>query len=285
MTGVAAVPSRIMLRKLTSRRLRRPKSWATAIAVVVLGSIIGLVIFGPMIAPYDPNTTLGSTYMQSSKEFLLGTDALGRDVTSRVLTGGQTVLMYAAVATVLAYIAGLALGMLAGFVRGSVDNVVMRIVDVLLAFPTLVFVLLLAAAFGRGMPSIVFATALIQATAVARIIRTATLEQSVRGFVEAAVARGERTHTVLIREILPNIAPTLAADVGLRFTWSVLLLASVNFLGLGLQPPTADWGLMISENRGGMDLNPLAVLAPAAILGALTVSINVISDAWADKGI
>jgi ABC-type dipeptide/oligopeptide/nickel transport system permease subunit len=189
------------------------------------------------------------------------------------------------VATVLAYIAGLALGMLAGFVRGSVDNVVMRIVDVLLAFPTLVFVLLLAAAFGRGMPSIVFATALIQATAVARIIRTATLEQSVRGFVEAAVARGERTHTVLIREILPNIAPTLAADVGLRFTWSVLLLASVNFLGLGLQPPTADWGLMISENRGGMDLNPLAVLAPAAILGALTVSINVISDAWADKGI
>jgi len=285
MTGVAAVPSRVMLRKLTSRRLRRPKSWATAIAVVVLGSIIGLVIFGPMIAPYDPNTTLGSTYMQSSKEFLLGTDALGRDVTSRVLTGGQTVLMYAAVATVLAYIAGLALGMLAGFVRGSVDNVVMRIVDVLLAFPTLVFVLLLAAAFGRGMPSIVFATALIQATAVARIIRTATLEQSVRGFVEAAVARGERTHTVLIREILPNIAPTLAADVGLRFTWSVLLLASVNFLGLGLQPPTADWGLMISENRGGMDLNPLAVLAPAAILGALTVSINVISDAWADKGI
>jgi len=285
MTGVAAVPSRVMLRKLTSRRLRRPKSWATAFAVVVLGSIIGLVIFGPMIAPYDPNTTLGSTYMQSSKDFLLGTDALGRDVTSRVLTGGQTVLMYAAVATVLAYIAGLALGMLAGFVRGSVDNVVMRIVDVLLAFPTLVFVLLLAAAFGRGMPSIVFATALIQATAVARIIRTATLEQSVRGFVEAAVARGERTHTVLIREILPNIAPTLAADIGLRFTWSVLLLASVNFLGLGLQPPTADWGLMISENRGGMDLNPLAVLAPAAILGALTVSINVISDAWADKGI
>jgi len=285
MTGVAAVPSRVMLRKLTSRRLRRPKSWATAFAVVVLGSIIGLVIFGPMIAPYDPNTTLGSTYMHSSKDFLLGTDALGRDVTSRVLTGGQTVLMYAAVATVLAYIAGLALGMLAGFVRGSVDNVVMRIVDVLLAFPTLVFVLLLAAAFGRGMPSIVFATALIQATAVARIIRTATLEQSVRGFVEAAVARGERTHTVLIREILPNIAPTLAADIGLRFTWSVLLLASVNFLGLGLQPPTADWGLMISENRGGMDLNPLAVLAPAAILGALTVSINVISDAWADKGI
>lgn len=285
MTGVAAVPSRVILRKSTSRRLRRPKSWATAIAVVVLGSVIGLVIFGPMIAPHDPDTTLGSTYMQSSKDFLLGTDALGRDVTSRVLTGGQTVLMYAAVATVLAYIAGLALGMLAGFVRRSVDNVVMRIVDVLLAFPTLVFVLLLAAAFGRGMPSIVFATALIQATAVARIIRTATLEQSVRGFVEAAVARGERTHTVLVREILPNIAPTLAADVGLRFTWSVLLLASVNFLGLGLQPPTADWGLMISENRGGMDLNPLAVLAPAAILGALTVSINVISDAWADKGI
>jgi ABC-type dipeptide/oligopeptide/nickel transport system permease subunit len=267
------------------RESRRRRSRVAIIGFVGLGAVIALVVLGPFVAPHDPDVTAGSTYMHPTGEFLLGTDALGRDVTSRVLTGGQTVLMYAAVATVLAYIAGLALGMLAGFVRGSVDNVVMRIVDVLLAFPTLVFVLLLAAAFGRGMPSIVFATALIQATAVARIIRTATLEQSVRGFVEAAVARGERTHTVLIREILPNIAPTLAADVGLRFTWSVLLLASVNFLGLGLQPPTADWGLMISENRGGMDLNPLAVLAPAAISGALTVSINVISDAWADKGI
>jgi ABC-type dipeptide/oligopeptide/nickel transport system permease subunit len=160
----------------------------------------------------------------------------------------------------------------------------MRVVDVLMAFPSLVFILLLAAALGRGIWPIVLATALIQATAVVRIIRTATLEQSVRGFVEAAVARGEKTPTIVVREILPNITPTLAADIGLRFTWSVLLIASVNFLGLGLQPPSPDWGLMVSENRGGMNLNPLAVLAPAAVLGVLTVSINMISDAWSERG-
>ena len=159
----------------------------------------------------------------------------------------------------------------------------MRAVDVLLAFPSLVFLLLLAAAFGRGIGPVVWATALIQATAIARIIRTAALEQSVRGFVEAAVARGDSTRSVLFREILPNIYGTIAADVGLRFTWSVLLIASVNFLGLGMQPPDADWGLMISENRGGINLNAWAVLAPAAALGTLTVAITMVTDALERK--
>lgn len=266
------------------RQSRRRGSRVATIGFVGLGAVIALVVLGPFIAPYDPDVTAGSTYLPPSGEFLLGTDSLGRDVLSRVLSGGQTVLLYAAVATFLAYVVGLSMGMLAGFSRGWVDQVVMRVVDVLMAFPSLVFILLLAAAFGRGIWPIVLATALIQATAVVRIIRTATLEQSVRGFVEAAVARGEKTPTIVVREILPNITPTLAADIGLRFTWSVLLIASVNFLGLGLQPPSPDWGLMVSENRGGMNLNSLAVLAPAAVLGVLTVSINMISDAWSERG-
>jgi len=129
---------------------------------------------------------------------------------------------------------------------------------------------------------VVAATAVIQMPPIARIVRTATVEQSVRGFVEAAVARGESMVSVLAREILPNLARPLSADIGLRFTWSVLLIASVNFLGLGLQPPASDWGLMVSENRAGIGLNPWAVVVPALLLGALTVGINLLSDSIAD---
>lgn len=249
------------------------------LGVVGLGAVLGVALIGPFVTPYNPNETLTPPYQSPSSEYLFGTDFLGRDVLSRVLDGGQTVLLYASIATAAAYALGITVGLVAGYRRGWVDQLMMRTVDVLLAFPSLVFLLLLAAAFGRGIGPVVWATALIQATAIARIVRTAALEQSVRGFVEAAVARGDRTRSVLFREILPNLSGTLSADVGLRFTWSVLLIASVNFLGLGMQPPDPDWGLMVSENRGGISLNALAVLAPAAALGALTISINMVTDA------
>ena len=183
----------------------------------------------------------------------------------------------------IAYAVGLAVGLLAGYSRSWIDPALMRSVDILLAFPALVFILLLAAALGTGIWSVLLATAVIQVPGIARIIRTATLEQSVRGFVEVAVLRGETTPSILRREILPNIAGPISADIGLRFTWSVILIASVNFLGLGLQPPAADWGVMVSENRGGLNLNPYAMLAPALILGALTVAINLVSDSLARR--
>jgi ABC-type dipeptide/oligopeptide/nickel transport system permease subunit len=247
--------------------------------ILGLGTVLAVALLGPLVMPYNPNETVATPYEPPSSSYRLGTDFLGRDVVSRVLDGGHTVLLYASIATVVAYALGITLGLVAGYRRGWVDQVIMRTVDVLLAFPSLVFLLLLAAAFGRGIGPVVWATALIQATAIARIVRTAALEQSVRGFVEAAVARGDRTRSVLFREILPNLYGTLGADLGLRFTWSVLLIASVNFLGLGMQPPGADWGLMVSENRGGLSLNAMAVLAPAAALGLLTVSVNLVTDA------
>jgi ABC-type dipeptide/oligopeptide/nickel transport system permease subunit len=198
-----------------------------------------------------------------------------------VLHGGLSVLLYSSIATAAAYALGLLAGLFAGYTRTWLEPVLMRLTDVLLAFPALVFLLLFATAFESGVTGIVLATALIQLPPIIRIVRSATLEQSVRGYVEAAVARGEGTLAVLRREILPNIARPLSADVGLRFSWSVLLLASVNFLGLGLQPPAADWGLMISENRGGIATNPSVMLVPAALLGALTLGINLLSDAAA----
>src|SRR5262249_51192655 len=133
-------------------------------------------------------------------------------------------------------------------------------------------------AMGTGRAALVVGATIVQIPSIARIMRTATQEQSVRGFVEAAVARGERTRSILGREILPNIAGPIAADAGLRLTYSILIIASVNFLGLGLQPPSADWGLMVSENRGGIGLNTLAVLVPAALIALLTISLNLVAD-------
>lgn len=260
-------------------RTRLPGTTSGRVGALLLVAIVVVALAGPYLTPYAADRTVGVPFTPPGAGFLLGTDLLGRDVLSRVLTGGQSVLLFAGIATIGAYAVGLTVGLLAGYSRSWVDPVLMRSVDVLLAFPALVFVLVLSAGLGTGVGPVVLAAAVIQVPPIARIIRTATLEQSVRGFVEAAVARGESMFSVLRREILPNITRTIAADVGLRFTWSVLLIASVNFLGLGLQPPAADWGLMISENRAGIAANPLAVLAAAALLGALTVAINLVGDA------
>lgn len=266
---------------LTSARRLWSATLSGRIGVTLLAAVVLLAMFGPLLTAFPPDRTVGIPYAPPGGRHLLGTDLLGRDVLSRVLSGGRSVLLFAGAATLAAYAVGLTIGLLAGCSRSLFDPLVMRSVDVLLAFPALVFVLVLAAGLGTGIAPVVLATAIIQVPSIARIIRTATLEQSVRGFVEAAVARGEGTLSVLRREILPNIAPTIAADAGLRFTMSVLLIASVNFLGLGLQPPAADWGLMISENRAGLASNPAAALAAAALLGLLTLSINLVGDAVA----
>jgi ABC-type dipeptide/oligopeptide/nickel transport system permease subunit len=264
----------------SARRRFLPANRAGRVGAALLVVILLVAVFGPLVAG-DPQRTVGAPFSPPDGSAWLGTDFLGRDVLARVLSGGASVLLYAGIATLCAYAGGVLIGLTAGYSRSLVDPLLMRTIDVLLSFPSLVFILLFATGFGRGIGSVLAATAIIQLPSVARLIRTATLEQSTRGFVEAAVVRGESSLSILRREILPNISRTIAADIGLRCTWSVLLIASVNFLGLGLQPPAADWGLMVSENRAGMDLslNPVAVLAPAVLLGALTVAINLLSDA------
>ena len=168
----------------------------------------------------------------------------------------------AAAATVLGYAIGLTIGLIAGYTRSRVDPLLMRTVDVMLAFPPLLFLLVLITGAGTGVGVLVIGVAAIQAPGISRIVRTATLEVSVRGYVEAAVARGERAAAVVVREVLPNILAPVLVDAGLRFTYSILIIASVNYLGLGLQPPSSDWALMISENREYISLNVWAVLAP-----------------------
>jgi ABC-type dipeptide/oligopeptide/nickel transport system permease subunit len=243
--------------------------------------VVLVALFGPFVAPHSPERPIGIPYDGSSSEALLGTDFLGRDVLSRILWGGRSVIALAGLSVLLAYAGGLAIGLAAGYSRGLLDPVLMRPADVLLSLPALLFLLVLVTGLGSSRAVLVVGVALIQMPLVARIIRSATQAQSVRGFVEAAAARGERTSAILRRELLPNIVPTISADIGLRLTYAIILVASVNFLGLGLQPPDADWGLMVSENRSGLNLNPLAVLGPATMIALLTIAVNMVGDAVA----
>lgn len=249
------------------------------IGLALLLFALFIAFIGPLLAPHPPNATVGTPLAGPSGEDLLGTDELGRDVLSRVMHGGASVVLLALAATVLAYGVGLLVGLIAGYRRGLIDPVLMRGVDVMLSLPPLLFLLVLVTATGTSVATLIIGVAIVQAPGIARLVRTVTLEASVRGYVEAAVARGEKTSAILRREILPNIVPAIIADAGLRFTFSVLLIAAANFLTIGLQPPSSDWGLMISLNRQYISINPWAVAAPAIMIICLTVGINLMGDA------
>jgi len=262
-------------------RLRFMRSFSGAVGVTIVVFVVAVAIFGRYFAPYDPNVPVTAPLSPPSSHYWLGTDFLGRDVFSRLLYGGRSVITLAALATGLGYLIGMSVGLIAGFSRSRVDPVLMRSVDVMLAFPPLLFLLVLISGAGTGVQVLVIGVAVIQAPGISRIVRTATLEVSVRGYVEAAIARGERSYAVIVREVLPNIMAPVLVDSGLRFTYSILIIASVNFLGLGLQPPASDWALMISDNRQYIAIQAWAVLAPAAMISLLTIGINLTGDAIA----
>jgi ABC-type dipeptide/oligopeptide/nickel transport system permease subunit len=252
------------------------------VGLTILVFVLGVAILGPAFAPHGLATPIGAPGSPPSRSAPLGTDYLGRDVFSRVLDGGRSVIWIAVAATLLSYLAGMSIGLVAGYRRSLVDPVLMRGVDVLLAFPGLLILLLLVAALGTHVSVLIVGVAIVQLPPIARVVRTATLEVSTRGYVEAAQARGEGTFATLRREILPNIAPVVLADIGIRFGYSIILIASVNYLGLGLAPPAADWGLMIAENQQYIVLNSWAVLAPAIMLALLTVCVNLLADAYVE---
>lgn len=256
--------------------------WGGRIGAIVLLLVIVVAVLGPAFAPRSPYAVgVGVPGQSSAAGAPLGTDFLGRDVLSRVLSGGRSTLELGLIATLLTYGVGMSLGMVAGYTRRKVaDGLIMRGVDVFLSVPALLVLLLLVTGLGSSKAVLVAGAALVLFPGVARIVRTATLEVSVRSYVEAAVARGESAVAVMRREILPNIMAPLMADIGVRFSWAIILIASVNFLGLGLAPPAADWGLMVSENRGIIATNPWAVVAPALMLALLIVSVNLLGDAY-----
>lgn len=277
-TATAAAPRRRRRRTGNLRWILHSKQAMLALVLLIL--VVGVALIGPLVAPHSIAAPIGPPGEPPSAAAPLGTDNLGRDVLSRVLHGGLPVLTLAVVTVFLTYLIGMAIGMTAGLSASWLDTALMRFVDIFLVFPPLLLLLLLLSGAGSNNTVLVIGIVLVMFPGVARLVRTSTLEVSKTGYIEAAVARGEGRLSIMRREVFPNIQQSLLADLGVRFAWAIILAASVNFLGLGAHPPAANWGLMISENRPIIATNPWAVIAPAIPLALLTISVNLLSDAY-----
>jgi peptide/nickel transport system permease protein len=244
------------------------------VGLLISGSVILVGLFGSFIAPYSPTAFVGAPFALPSQSHLLGTDELGRDVLSRVLAGGRTVVILGFLAATLAIASGTALGLIAAQRRGVVDEVIMRLGDILLAFPQMILALLFVSVLGSHLWLIVLVVGLSAAPQIARIMRTAAASALLQDYIAAAQMQGASRFHILLREVLPNILAPLRVQAGLRVTYSVQIIAALSFLGLGVLPPQADWGLMIGENRLGLTSNPWSVLVPVMALALLTIGMT-----------
>jgi len=264
---------------LIRRALRTTRGRVGAVLVAL---VLIVCIIGPFIAPHSPTAFVTTPYGPPSSVALLGGDNLGRDVLSRVLCGGWLLLLSALAATLLGVAAGSAAGLTAAYSGGRVDGLIMRCVDVLLAFPALVLALLLVSVAGPELWLVVVAVALAHAPQVARVIRASALDIAERDFVHATELLGERPRRVVSREILPSLTSPLMVEAGLRLTYSIMIIAGLSFLGFGLQPPSPNWGAMINENRNGLGVGPgtnnWGVMAPVFLIAVLTVGVNTLTD-------
>jgi peptide/nickel transport system permease protein len=243
--------------------------------------VLLLAALGPAVAPYSPTALVGAPLASPTSAHLLGTDTLGRDVVSRVLAGGWELILLGAIATAIGVALGAAIGIIAAFRGGAIDSILMRGVDVVLAFPQIVFALLLVSIYGPKLWLVVVAIALAHAPQVARVVRSAALDIAERDFVKSAELNALPGAKVMAKEILPNLTSPLMVESGLRLTWSIIIIAGLSFLGFGIQPPAPSWGGMINENRLGLASNPWAVIAPAVLIAVLTVGTNLVTDAVA----
>jgi peptide/nickel transport system permease protein len=257
----------------------------TKIGVAVVLFLIAVALFGPLVAPHSPTEFIGVPNSGPSGDALFGADALGRDVFSRFLNGGRSVLWMSAAATLLGVGIGVMVGLVAAYSRNWVDDVLMRASDVVLAFPQIILALLAVSAIGPKLWLIVLVVAIGHMPRVARVIRGAAQEVVERDFVKAAEAVGEKRSRIVFGELLPNVTSPLLVELGLRMTYSIGLVAAVSFLGFGLQPPSSDWGLMINDNRLSITVQPWAVVLPVLAIGLLTVGTNLITDGIARAAI
>lgn len=246
-------------------------------------TVVAVAFLGPfMPGVHSPTAFTTAPYASPGHgNGLLGGDALGRDVVARVLHGGWVLLILAALATVLGVLVGAAAGVTAAYRQGRTDGLIMRSVDVLLAVPQLVLVLLLVSVVGARTWLLVAGVAFSQAPQVARVVYAAAQDVCERDFVKAVALWGTPTRTVIRRQVLPSLVTPLAVETGLRLSFSIVLISGLNFLGFGVQPPAPSWGVMVNENRLGLASNPWGVVTPALILGLLAIGTNVFADALA----
>ncbi len=252
-----------------------------AIGLGLAGFVVLVAAIGPFVAPHSPTAFVGLPLARPSGQFWFGTDVLGRDVLSRVLGGGWMLLFMALCATAFGIVVGAAAGVSAAYLRGWVDSVIMRTVDVILAFPQIVFALLLVSIVGPKLWLVVIAVGFSHAPQVARVLRSATLDISERDYVKAVELQGVRPVKVIASQIMPNLITPLMVEAGLRLTYSIVIMAGLSFVGFGQAPPAPNWGLMINENRIGLTANPWAVVVPVCLIALLTIGTNSFGDAVA----
>ena len=257
-----------------------PISAWIGIAGIVLS--IFCAIFAPLIAPYGEREIVGSVWQPMGGDFLLGTDNLGRDLFSRLIFGARTTIFVALAATILSFSLGMLLSFTAAVTGGFVDQLFSRFNDLMMAIPTLIFALVVLAVLPQELWILILVMAILDSTRVYRIGRAVALDVAVMEFVEAARLRGEGTGWIIFREILPNTLSPLLAEFGLRFAFSILFLSTLSFLGLGIQPPAADWGGMVKDNKDGIIFGISAALIPGAAIAGLAICVNLVVD-WLMK--
>ncbi len=253
-----------------------PLSARIGIGIVLFNILIA--IFAPLIAPYEETRIIGDVWENSSSQFYLGTDHIGRDLFTRMVFGARNTIALAFITTMLSFLLGSFLGFIAAAKGGWTDQLLSRAIDILMAFPTLIFALMILSVLGSSIPTLIFTIAILDSTRVYRLSRAVAMDIEVMEFVEVAKLRGEGLWWIIRHEILPNALPPLIAEFGLRFCFVFLFIASLSFLGLGLQPPLADWGGMVRENAGAITFGIYIPLIPAGAIAFLTVGVNLIVD-------
>jgi len=254
---------------------------------IPLGALIGLVltalfiisaVFAPWLAPHGLGEIVGDVWEPMSAEHWLGTDNIGRDLLSRMFYGARTTIFIAALATALSFSLGSILGFMAAVIGGWFDMIMSRFVDLLMAIPTLIFGLVVLSVLPSTLLTLILVMGILDSTRVYRLSRAVAVDINVMDYVEAAKLRGEGTRWIIFREILPNALSPLISELGLRFIYAVLFLSALSFLGLGVQPPAADWGGMVKENKDGIVFGIAAALIPAGAIAALAISVNLVAD-------
>ncbi|MDE0051794.1 MAG: ABC transporter permease [Rhodospirillales bacterium] len=256
----------------------RKSPWSARFGLFIVVSYVFLALFGPLLTPYGESEIVGFEYEPWGPEFLLGTDNLGRDMLTRLIYGARNTIGIAFITTVLAFLVGCAAGFLAAVLGGWTEQAISRVNDILMAIPQLIFALLILTIAGTSVPVLIVVIALLDSTRVYRLARAVAMNIVVMDFVEVARLRGEGLWWIMRSEVLPNALPPLVAEFGLRFCFVFLLLSALSFLGLGIQPPTADWGSMVRDNATLITFGDFTPILPAASIALLTIGVNFIVD-------
>lgn len=252
--------------------------FSALIGLVLTGGFAFIAVFAHLIAPYPIDSAVGGVWEGPSAQYWLGTDTIGRDILSRLIYGAQITIFVALAASVLSFSLGAFLGFLAAVKGGWIDQLLSRMVDLVMAIPSLIVALVLLSVLPLNLTVLILVIGVLDSTRVFRLSRAVAVDIAVMDYVEAARLRGEKGGWVIFREILPNALSPLVAEFGLRFIFAVLFISTLSFLGLGIQPPLADWGGMVKENKDGLIYGKSAALLPAAAIAALAISVNLVAD-------